>query len=71
MIKGIVLFIGLIGLTTNLKENTISEFVFLDGAGLVEYLLVHKLYWLNSNDIIEKYNKVYLPAIGNSKLVKK
>ncbi len=52
-----------------LKEKRVSEFAFTKG-GLIEYLLIHKLYWLNSNDAIEQYNKVYLPSVGASKIVK-
>lgn len=53
-----------------LKESRISEFVFLENAGLVENLLIHNIFWLNSNDIIEGYNKVYLPAIPGSRILK-
>ena len=53
-----------------LKESRISEFVFLDNAGLVENLLIHNIFWLNSNDIIENYNKVYLPAIPGSRILR-
>lgn len=53
-----------------LKERRVSEFVFLENGGLVEDLLIHNIFWLNSNDIIERYNKVYLPAIPGSEILK-
>ncbi|MFD2563422.1 DUF3857 domain-containing protein [Aquimarina rubra] len=52
------------------KDKIINEFYFLDKENFVEYSLIHKLYWLNSNDNIEKYNKVYLPSASNSEVVK-
>jgi len=52
------------------KDKTVNEFYFLSKDNFVEYSLVHKLYWLNSNDNIEKYNKVYLPSSSNSEVVK-
>lgn len=53
-----------------LKEKRISEFAFLDNAGLIENLLIHNIYWLNSNEIIESYNKVYLPELKGARLLK-
>ncbi len=53
-----------------LKEKRISEFVFIENGGLLENLLIHNIFWLNSNDAIEKYNKVYLPAIPGSRILK-
>jgi len=52
------------------KDKTVNEFFFEDENSLVEYSLVHKLYWLNSNDKIEEYNKVYLPYAAGSEIVK-
>jgi len=53
------------------KDKTVNEFYFINKEQFVEYALIHKLYWLNSNDNIEKYNKVYLPsATAGSKIVK-
>ncbi|MBQ4822462.1 DUF3857 domain-containing protein [Aquimarina sp. MMG016] len=52
------------------KDKTVNEFYFLNKDSFVEYSLIHKLYWLNSNDNIEKYNKVYLPSSSNSEVVK-
>lgn len=51
------------------KDKVVNEFYFLDDDSFVEYALIHKLYWLNSNDNIEKYNKVYLPSSPNSEVV--
>ena len=51
------------------KEVKINEFVFIDD-GLLEYSIVHNIYWLNSNDAIEEYNKVYLPFSETTELVK-
>ena len=52
------------------KDKKVNEFVFVKENALVEYVLTHKLYWLNSNDKIEEYNKVYLPESAGSELVK-
>ncbi|WP_025743487.1 DUF3857 domain-containing protein [Aquimarina pacifica] len=52
------------------KDKVVNEFCFINEDEFVEYSLVHKLYWLNSNDNIEKYNKVYLPSSANSEVVK-
>ena len=43
-----------------LKEKVVTEFFFED-QNLTEYYLEHKVLWLNSDDRIEEYNKVYLP----------
>ncbi len=52
------------------KDKTVNEFFFINENALVEYSLVHKMYWLNSNDKIEEYNKVYLPYSAGSEVVK-
>lgn len=58
---------GIIGI----KDITISEFGFLpNDEGFVEYILEHKVYWLNSDDKIEQFNKIYLPFSSNSDLLK-
>ncbi|GAB1855285.1 hypothetical protein MHTCC0001_01180 [Flavobacteriaceae bacterium MHTCC 0001] len=58
--------------TTNhiiaLKDKTVTEFYF-EGDNLVEYFLEHNVYWLNSDEKIEAYNKVYLPYSQNSELM--
>lgn len=50
-----------------LKDKTLTEFFFQE-AGLVEYFLEHRVLWLNSDEKIEGYNKVYLPYSSTSKL---
>ncbi len=52
------------------KDKRVNEFYFIEDNALVEYALMHKLYWLNSNDKIEEYNKVYLPYSAGSEVVK-
>ncbi len=52
------------------QEKTVNEFVLTEGGGFVEYSLIHNIYWLNSNDKIEEYNKVYLPTSSTKILVK-
>ena len=51
-----------------LKEKVVTEFSF-EGENFVEFYLEHKVLWLNSDDRIEEYNKVYLPFSNTSKLV--
>ncbi len=53
-----------------IKDKRVNEFYFIEGNSLVEYSLIHKIYWLNSNDKIEEYNKVYLPYSAGSEIVK-
>jgi len=50
-----------------LKDKVATEFYFEDD-GLVEYFLKHKILWLNSDEKIEAYNKVYLPYNASSEL---
>ncbi|MBQ0735587.1 DUF3857 domain-containing protein [Aquimarina celericrescens] len=52
------------------KDKRANEFFFINNDALVEYSLIHKIYWLNSNDKIEEYNKVYLPYSEGSEIVK-
>jgi hypothetical protein len=53
----------------SLKEKTVTEFYFDDEGNLTEFFLEHKVYYLNSDDKIEAFNKVYLPYDSESKLV--
>ncbi|MFT5242745.1 MAG: hypothetical protein ACJA1H_000221 [Glaciecola sp.] len=53
----------------SMKEKTVTEFYFDDEGNLTEYFLEHKVYYLNSDDKIEAFNKVYLPYDSDSKLV--
>lgn len=50
-----------------LKDKVLTEFYFQED-GLVEYLLEHRILWLNSDEKIESYNKIYLPYSNNSEL---
>jgi hypothetical protein len=49
------------------KEKTVTEFYFVED-DLVEYFLEHKILWLNSDDAIEEYNKIYLPFSSRAEL---
>ena len=49
------------------KEKTVTEFYFKE-KDLVEYFLEHKVLWLNSDDAIEEYNKIYLPFSSKAEL---
>lgn len=51
-----------------IKDKIATEFYFEDD-GLVEYFLEHRVLWLNSDEKIEAYNKVYLPYNATSELV--
>ena len=53
----------------SIKDKTITEFYFQESEGLVEYFLEHKILWLNSDDDIESYNKIYLPYSSTSELM--
>ena len=53
-----------------LKEKYVTEFAFSPENEFTEHYLEHKALWLNSNDKIEDYNKIYLPYSANSLLVK-
>lgn len=44
-----------------LKDKTVSEFAF-EGEGVTEYYLTHKVFWLNSDEQIERFNKMYFPV---------
>lgn len=52
-----------------LKEKTVTEFYFIEENVLVEYFLEHRVLWLNSDDKIEEYNKIYLPYSSTSELL--
>lgn len=51
-----------------LKHSTVTEFFFEPENQLVEYFLEHKVLWLNSDQSIENYNKVYIPYSQFSKI---
>jgi hypothetical protein len=52
-----------------IKDKILTEFFFLEKDGLVEYLLEHRVLWLNSDERIENYNKIYLPYSSTSELL--
>jgi len=53
-----------------LKEKYVVEFAYSEDDALEEYYLEHKALWLNSNERIDAYNKIYLPYSSTSKLLK-
>ncbi len=52
-----------------LKEKYVVEFGYTDDDKLTEYYLKHQVLWLNSDDKIEEYNKIYLPYSSSSELL--
>ena len=53
-----------------LKEKHVVEFAYSEDGALEEYYLEHKALWLNSNERIDAYNKIYLPYSNTSELLK-
>lgn len=51
-----------------LKNKVVTEFAFTSENAFVEYLLEHRVLWLNSDAAIEEYNKIYLPHSSSSQL---
>lgn len=51
-----------------IKDKIIAEFIF-EGKDLLEYFLEHKAIWLNSDERIEEYNKIYLPHNSSSEVL--
>ena len=52
-----------------LKSKFLSEFLYLENGNLAEYNIQHNSYWLNSDEEIENYNKIYLPYNHSSKIL--
>ncbi len=52
-----------------IKDKTITEFIYDEEGKLLEYYLQHKVYWLNSDEKIEEFNKIYLPYSSDSELL--
>ena len=52
----------------SVKEKVVTEFYFNEEGDFIEYFLEHNIYYLNSDDAIEGYNKIYLPYSSDSKL---
>ena len=51
------------------KEKIATEFYFTEDDKFVEFYLEHKAYYLNSQEAIEDYNKIYLPYDSDSELL--
>jgi len=51
------------------KDKYIVEYVYADDEALNEYYLEHRVLWLNSDEKIEDYNKIYLPHSSSSELL--
>lgn len=52
-----------------LKNKIVTEFTYDKKGSLVEYFLEHRVVWLNSDNAIERFNKIYLPHSGSSELL--
>lgn len=52
-----------------LKDKYVVEFAYMNEGNLTEYYLKHQVLWLNSDDKIEDYNKIYLPYSSSSELL--
>lgn len=53
----------------SVKEKIATEFYFTADDQFVEFYLEHKAYYLNSDEAIEDYNKIYLPYDSDSELM--
>ena len=53
-----------------LKEKYVNEFAYSQDNTFVQYYLEHKALWLNSNDKIEDYNRIYLSYSAKSEFLK-
>jgi len=51
------------------KDKIATEFYFTPDQQFVEFYLEHKAYYLNSEEAIEDYNKIYLPYDSDSELM--
>ncbi len=51
-----------------IKRTIVKEFAYDNLGNLLEYNIDHKAFWLNSDDEIERHNKIYLPY-NNSSLI--
>ncbi len=52
-----------------LNHHVATEFYYDASGALVEYYLEHKTIWLNSDESIEEFNKVYIPYDESSKIL--
>ncbi|MDT0647801.1 DUF3857 domain-containing protein [Zunongwangia sp. F260] len=51
------------------KNKVVTEFLFDKEDDLVEFTMEHRVLWLNSDEKIESFNKVYLPYSLTSELL--
>lgn len=49
-----------------LKDKVVVEFYFDSDGKFIEYYLIHQILWLNSDEEIEKNNKIYIPFSSSS-----
>lgn len=52
-----------------LRHHIATEFSYNENKNLEEYMLEHNVLWLNSDEKIESYNKIYLPHSSTSRLL--
>ncbi len=53
-----------------IKSKIVKEFTYNELGNLVEYNVIHKAFWLNSDEEIERHNKIYLPYNQSSLILK-
>ncbi|MDT8415702.1 MAG: DUF3857 domain-containing protein [Flavobacteriaceae bacterium] len=51
------------------KNHVVSEFIYNEAGDLEKYFVEHKAFWLNSDEKIEEYNKVYIPIGADSEII--
>ncbi|SNR43057.1 DUF3857 domain-containing protein [Dokdonia pacifica] len=53
-----------------LKDYRIVEYGFENENEFYQYNIIHKVLWLNSDDRIERFNRIYLPYRSDSELLR-
>lgn len=53
----------------SLKDHKVIEYAFDKDDNFTQYRLVHKILWLNNDDRIEQFNKIYLPYTNSGDLL--
>mgnify|MGYP000035324946 CR=1 FL=1 len=53
-----------------LKDYTIAEFGFENENEFYQFDIIHKVLWLNADDRIEQFNRIYLPYRSDSELLR-
>lgn len=53
-----------------LKDYSIYEYAFDKDDNFYQYNIIHRVLWLNSDDRIEQFNKIYLPYNSTSELLR-